>query len=71
MPDFVIRNKKKKEYEQFTCRIEVDLLDKIRRIVLDNNLTSVNEFINDCLKFSVENLKVVDDSDNVESEDRN
>ncbi|MBR3132804.1 MAG: hypothetical protein IKG42_01805 [Clostridia bacterium] len=69
MPDFVIRNKKKKEYEQFTCRIEVDLLDKIRRIVLDNNLTSVNEFINDCLKFSVENLKVIEDSDD-ESENR-
>ena len=63
MPEFVIRNKKKKEYEQFTCRIEVELLDKVRRIVLDNNLSSVNEFINQCLEFSIEYLKILDESD--------
>ena len=49
MPDFVIKARKKKEYEQFTCRIETDLLDKIRTIVAENNLPSVNEFINECL----------------------
>ncbi len=63
MPNFVIKNRKKKDYEQFTCRIEVELLEKIRRIVLDNNLSSVNEFINDCLKFSIEHLKIEEESD--------
>lgn len=67
MSDFVIRNKRKKDYEQFTCRIEVELLDKIRRIVLDNNLASVNEFINECLKFAVDNLKILEDTDIDES----
>ena len=59
MPDFVIKSKKKKEYEQFTCRIESDLLEKVRLIVLDNNLSSVNEFINECIRFSIDNLKVM------------
>lgn len=63
MPDFVIKSRKKKEYEQFTCRIETDLLDKVRKIVVDNNLPSVNEFINDCLRFSVENLTIMEESD--------
>lgn len=63
MPDFVIKSRKKKEYEQFTCRIETDLLDKVRKIVVDNNLPSVNEFINECLRFSVENLTIMEESD--------
>lgn len=63
MPDFVIKVKKKKEYEQFTCRIEADLLEKIRNIVAENNLPSVNDFINQCLKFSIENLTVMEESD--------
>ncbi len=63
MEDFVIKTRKKKEYEQFTCRIEIELLDKIRNIVVDNNLPSVNEFINDCLRFSIDNLKIMEDTD--------
>jgi len=63
MPDFVIKSRKKKDYEQFTCRIESDLLEQVRMIVLDNNLNSVNEFINECIRFSIENLKVMEDTD--------
>lgn len=63
MADFVIKAKKKKEYEQFTCRIESDLLEQVRKIVLDNNLSSVNEFINDCLRFSIDNLKILEETD--------
>ena len=59
MPNFVIEPKKKKEYEQFTCRIEVELLEKARKIVLENNLPSVNEFINLCMRFSIDNLSVI------------
>ena len=58
MSDFIVRPKKKKEYEQFTCRIEADLLDNIRKIVAENNLNSINEFINDCLRYSIEHLKI-------------
>ncbi len=63
MANFVIKSRKKKEYEQFTCRIETELLENVRRIVLDNNLTSVNEFINDCLRFSIDNLKILEETD--------
>ena len=63
MPDFVIKHKKKRDYEQFTCRIESDLLETIKRTVLDYNLPSINEFINDCLRFSIENLKIMEDVD--------
>ena len=63
MPDFVIKVRKKKEYEQFTCRIEADLLEKIRNIVAENDLPSVNEFINQCLRFSIENLTIMEDTD--------
>lgn len=69
MPDFVIKQKKKKDYEQFTCRIEADLLEKIKRTVLDYNLTSVNEFINECIKYSLKNRVIIeDDEDEKESE---
>ncbi len=34
--------RKKKHYTQFTCRIEDELLEEIRRIVLKNDLYSIN-----------------------------
>ncbi|MCI8546091.1 MAG: hypothetical protein HFJ44_02545 [Clostridia bacterium] len=65
MPDFVIKHKKKRDYEQFTCRIEVELLETIKRTVLDYNLPSINEFINDCIKYSLKNMKIVEDEDEI------
>ena len=58
MSDFIIKSRKKKDYTQFTARIETSVLDNIRKIVDDNDLVSINEFINDCLKFAIENLKI-------------
>ena len=69
MPDFVIKPKQKKDYEQFTCRIEADLLEKVKSTVLDYNLTSVNEFINECIKYSLKNMVIIEeDEDEEESE---
>lgn len=65
MPDFVIKHKKKRDYEQFTCRIEVDLLETIKRTVLDYNLPSINEFINDCIKYSLKNMKIVEEDEEI------
>lgn len=62
MPDFVIKRKKKKDYEQFTCKIESDLLEKVKRTVLDNNIYSINEFINECIKYSLKNMKIVEEN---------
>ncbi len=63
MPDFVIKAKKKKDYEQFTCRIEKDLLENIKKTVLDNDIYSINEFINDCIKYALENMKIINEND--------
>ena len=63
MAKFVIKQKKKKEFEQFTCRIEADVLEKVKRTVLDYNLPSVNEFINECIKYSLENMKIIDEDE--------
>lgn len=69
MPDFVIKQKKKKDYEQFTCRIESKLLERVKRTVLYYNLTSVNEFINECIKYSLENMKIIEDEDEIDGQD--
>lgn len=63
MTDFIIKSRKRKDYTQFTARIETDTLDNIKKIVKENNLISVNEFINDCLKFAISNLKISDNED--------
>ena len=47
--------RKKKYYTQLTCRIEDELLEKIKRIVLENDLYSINSFINECLEFAIKN----------------
>lgn len=63
MPDFVIKHKKKKDYEQFTCRIESELLETIKLTVLEYNLPSINEFINECIKYSLKNMKIIDEEE--------
>ncbi|MBR3132978.1 MAG: hypothetical protein IKG42_02715 [Clostridia bacterium] len=57
MREFKIRRRERKEYTVFTCRIEKDVLNQIRSIVLENDLKSVNQFINDCIRYAVENIK--------------
>ena len=66
MSDFIVKSRKRKEYTQFTARIETDVLDSIRKIVDDNDLVSINEFINDCLKFAIENIKITEDTNDSE-----
>ena len=50
--------KRKKHYIQFTCRIEEEVLEEIKHIVLDYDLESINSFINECLRFALENLEI-------------
>lgn len=61
MADFIIQKRQRKEYEQFTCRIEADLLEEVKKTVLDNNLKSVNEFINNCIRYSLKNMTILDE----------
>lgn len=64
MADFIIKSRKKKDYTQFTARIETEVLEDVRKIVTENNLISINEFINDSLKFAIKNLKIMEDNEN-------
>ena len=63
MPDFVIRKKKKKEAVQCTFRIEPELLETIKKTVIDYNLQSMNEFINACIQYSIDNMKIIDEDE--------
>lgn len=56
MKEFIV--KRRKNYVKFTCRIEEKMLEKIKHIVLDYDLDFVNSFINECLRFALENLKI-------------
>ena len=57
MKDFVLRKRRSKDYVNFTCRIEKTTLNKIRKIVKENKLKSINQFINDCIRYAIDNFK--------------
>lgn len=61
MKNFIVKKNKRKDYVQFTCRIEEKLLEQIRNLVIENNLNSVNGFINDCLQFAIDNIEIKED----------
>ena len=39
----------------------MELLEEVKRTVLDNNLKSVNEFINNCIRYSLKHMTVLDE----------
>lgn len=57
MNEFIIKKGKRKDYVPFTFRIEEELYYKSRNIVLENDLKSLNQFYNDCIRFAIENFK--------------
>ena len=59
MQKFIV--KKRSNYVQMTCRFEEDVLDRIDKIILENNLYSRNSFINDCLRFALDNMEIETD----------
>ncbi len=65
MADFIVKSRKKKDYTQFTARIETDVLENVRKIVNENNLISINEFINESLKFAIKNMKIMEDDTDI------
>ena len=46
----------RKQYIQYTIRIEEQILEDIRSIAKEEDL-SINEIINQCLSFAIENYK--------------
>lgn len=63
MPNFIVGPKPKIEYEQFTCRFEKQLLDKARKLARENQVPSVNEFMNQCIRFAIANLREMKESE--------
>lgn len=58
MKKLIVKRNIQKDYVQFTCRIENETLNTIRKIVNENNLYSVNSFINECLQFAINNIEI-------------
>ena len=56
MKEFIIKKVEKKLYVQYTCRIEEELLDRLKELSYENN-QSVNSLVNDCIRFALKNLK--------------
>ena len=61
MSDFVVKARKKKEYQSITCRIEEDLLEEVREIVKKEKINSVGDFIIQCIQYSLENLSEMEE----------
>lgn len=57
---FIVKRRKKIEYEQFTCRIETELMKKLRMISIKTNTPSLNELINESIRFALDNVKIVE-----------
>lgn len=57
---FIVKRRKKIEYEQFTCRIEIELMKKLRKLSIQTNTPSLNELINESIRFALDNVKIVD-----------
>lgn len=48
----------KKEYTQFSCKMNKDMLEQVKRNVLDYDLKSVSSYMNDCIKYALKNMKI-------------
>ena len=69
MNKFIVKRRARKEYEQITCRIEVDLLEEVKNVVLENDLDSINSFINQCLRYAINNIQFDENSNIIENVD--
>lgn len=54
---------KKGELKQITCTLEKDVVATVRKVVEQYGLFSMSSFINDCVKFSMDNLEVMMEND--------
>lgn len=58
MQKFIINKREIKKYIPFTLRLEEGLYEKSKKIVVDNDAKSMNQFFNECIKFAIDNLKI-------------
>ena len=54
---------KKGELKQITCTLEKEVVATVRKVVEQYDLFSMSSFINDCVKFSMDNLDVMMETD--------
>lgn len=50
-----------KNYVQTTCRIEECLMKRVKREVSLHDDYSINGFINDCIRYSLDNIVIVEE----------
>ena len=50
--------KEKKDYTQFSCKMNRDMLEQVKRNVLDYDLKSTSSYINDCIQYALKNMKI-------------
>lgn len=50
--------KKKKNYKQFSCKMDTNMLEQVKKTVLDYDIESINVFINDCIRYALKNMKI-------------
>lgn len=46
------------EYTHYSWKFEKSTLEEVKRTVLDYNLMSINDFINDCIRFAIDHMRV-------------
>ena len=54
---------KKDELKQITCTLEKEVVATVRKVVEQYDLFSMSSFINDGVKFSMDNLEVMMETD--------
>ena len=54
---------KKGELKQITCTLEKEVVATVRKVVEQYDLFSMSSFINDCVKFSMDNLDFMMETD--------
>ena len=54
---------KKGELKQITSTLEKEVVATVRKVVEQYDLFSMSSFINDCVKFSMDNLDVMMETD--------
>ena len=53
---FNIEKKEKKNYVQFTTRFEEELLENIKKVSKEKNI-SINALINECVRYALKDMK--------------
>lgn len=49
---------KRTDNKNFTCKIDKDTYEQVKRTALDYNYKDASSYINDCIKYALKNMKI-------------